>query len=103
MLGNEDTAGSIRRPNRERRKLARDSHAFNRGEKTFRTLFPEFVKSEEEIAKELSRLQKKQNKKNGKNKDDPNNSESLLSLIGWLGVFALIIYAVYRFLINPVA
>lgn len=103
MLGSEETAGSRRSSDWEKKRLASASHVFNRDEKVFRELFPDFVKSKQELEKDrIARAQLA--KKNGATSSNPNdtNSESLISLIGWLGVFSLIIYGVFRMIINPV-
>lgn len=44
MTSDEMTAGAIRSSDAEKARLARKSHAFNRKDKTFRELFPEFVR-----------------------------------------------------------
>lgn len=44
MLSNEETTGSIRTLEPEKLALARSSHAFNKSQKVFRDLFPEFIR-----------------------------------------------------------
>lgn len=46
MTSDEMTAGAIRSSDADKARLARKTHAFNRKDKTFRELFPEFVRSD---------------------------------------------------------
>eukprot|EP00168_Porphyra_purpurea_P004284 TRINITY_DN1501_c0_g1_i1.p2 TRINITY_DN1501_c0_g1~~TRINITY_DN1501_c0_g1_i1.p2 ORF type:complete len:313 (+),score=48.20 TRINITY_DN1501_c0_g1_i1:23-940(+) len=46
MTSDELTAGAIRSSDADKLRLARKSHAYNRKDKTFRELFPEFVRSD---------------------------------------------------------
>ncbi|GAB0494976.1 hypothetical protein MMPV_006273 [Pyropia vietnamensis] len=46
MTSDETTAGAIRSSDAHKARLARKTHAFNRKDKTFRELFPEFVRAD---------------------------------------------------------
>eukprot|EP00168_Porphyra_purpurea_P004287 TRINITY_DN1501_c0_g2_i4.p2 TRINITY_DN1501_c0_g2~~TRINITY_DN1501_c0_g2_i4.p2 ORF type:complete len:262 (+),score=58.98 TRINITY_DN1501_c0_g2_i4:519-1304(+) len=54
MTSDEMTAGAIRSSDADKLRLARKSHAYNRKDKTFRELFPEFVRSDPVVAPSTS-------------------------------------------------
>lgn len=100
MLGNEDTVGSIQTTTSQKRLLARDSHRYNRSDKIFRELFPEFVRNVTHPAPSHLALAKRHQTADNQSTRKPRRTEqereSLLSLIAWLFVFVALIFGVLR-------
>lgn len=77
MLGNEDTVGSVQTSNAHKLKLAKASHQYNRTDKTFRELFPEFITSPPAISSPSSahpRSSSHSNKQDAEQQANNNNS-----------------------------
>lgn len=106
MLGSEDTVGSIQTSTAEKRNLARASHHFNRSDKIFRELFPEFIRDIGPAAPATaSRTASRDpnahlSARHGRRREE--EGESLVSLLAWLFVFVALIVGVFR-LIAPVS
>lgn len=100
MLGSEDTVGSIYTSTAEKRSLARASHYFNRSDKVFRELFPEFIRDISPAAPAASPLALSRDPnaplsaRRGRRREE--EGESLVSLLAWLFVFVALIFAIFR-------
>lgn len=105
MLGEEDTVGSIQTTIAEKRAFAIASHSYNRSDKTFKELFPEFVRSpqvqtvqtESSSGRSLSGASSMRRERR-----IDTEGESLLSLLAWLVVFLAVIFGVFRMITRPV-
>ena len=69
MLEDGASIGSIRTPDATRRKLAVNSHRFNRKDKIFVQLFPHLVVSEQENKARCSEVKRKQKEILNKSKE----------------------------------
>lgn len=113
MLASEDTVGSIQTSVSHKCRLARLSHQFNRSDKIFQELFPEYIHhapppnthalinnplNEQQLQNtSTNRHQRRQRHVAGTGTGNPENeSESLFSLIMWLFVFVAFIFAIVR-------
>lgn len=100
MLGSEDTVGSIQTSTAEKHSLANASHHFNRSDKVFRELFPEFIRDISPAAPAASSraLSRDPNAhlsaRRGRRREE--EGESLVSLLAWLFVFVALIFAIFR-------
>lgn len=101
MLGSEDTVGSIQSSVAHKCKLARLSHQYNRSDKIFQELFPEFIREAPQIVSPPSSnaLQvdaaAHTSGRRARRRGDA-EGESLVSLLVWLFVFVALIFAVFR-------
>lgn len=101
MLGSEDTVGSIQTSVAHKCKLARLSHQFNRSDKIFQELFPEFIRdappptstptAQTVQVDNPAHFSGRRPRRRG-----DHEGESLVSLIVWLFVFVALIFAVFR-------
>lgn len=103
MLGTEDTVGSIQTLPSHKRKLARTSHLFNRNDKTFQELFPEFIRdsppaNQGQHQVPTTETSNPQSVRRPRRTDE--DSESLLSLLVWLFVFLAIIFFTFRLIVG---
>lgn len=100
MLGSEDTVGSIHTTTTEKRTLARASHHFNRSDRIFRELFPEFIRdvspTPPATASRAMTQGQNANVSNRRGRRREEEGESLVSLIAWLFVFLALIFGVFR-------
>lgn len=111
MLSDEDTVGSISTTSSQKRAFARSSHAFNRSNKIFRELFPEYVCPPQQNypdgdAGGLNGTREFENSRTNQARQlHPNvvthdssgqDTESLPSLLAWLVVFVGVLFAVFR-------
>lgn len=100
MLGSEETVGSIQTSTAQKRMLARDSHRFNRNDKVFQELFPEFISNvSQTTAPRSTRTVSRENAANhstrrGRRREE--EGESLVSLLVWLFVFLAVIFGIFR-------
>lgn len=100
MLGSEDTVGSIQTSSAEKRNLARASHHYNRSDKVFRELFPEFIRDvaptpPATASRAMTRDQHAHlSNRRGRRREE--EGESLVSLLAWLFVFLALIFGVFR-------
>lgn len=100
MLGSEDTVGSMQTTLFEKRALARASHHYNRSDKVFRELFPEFLRDIAPVAPALSaRVSSRDphahlSARRGRRREE--EGESLVSLLAWLFVFVALIFGIFR-------
>lgn len=104
MLGTEDTVGSISTTSDEKRNYARNSHAWNRRDKNFRTLFPDFIRDSpppppvNTRARSVSSRGARASRGTGRLRNNEEEGESLLSLLFWLLIFLAVIFAVFHFI-----
>lgn len=115
MLLDEETVGSVTTSVAEKRRLARESHAWNRRSKIFNELFPEFIRSEEEVARAFAVRVKPGSTREGasaaqtsgaqgegdgvyagRRRGETGEKESLASLLAWLAVFVAILFYVWK-------
>lgn len=110
MLSDEDTVGSISTSANEKRALARSSHVFNRSNKVFRELFPEFLRLPSQdptngsayrgaASRTVGRIQAAESKQRGVtggHEISGSDAESLPSLLAWLVIFVGVLFAVFR-------
>lgn len=100
MLGNEDTVGSIQTTIAQKILLARDSHRYNKLDKVFRELFPEFIRNVSNTPPSNLALVRRSDVAGNQSTRRPRRTEqekeSLLSLIAWLFVFVALIFGVLR-------
>lgn len=100
MMGSEDTVGSIQTSAAEKRSLARASHHFNRADRVFRELFPEFIRDAPAMPRAMQPramfTDQNGNVSNRRGRKREEEGESLVSLIAWLFVFLALIFAVFR-------
>lgn len=103
MLGSEDTVGSIQTSVSHKCKLARLSHQYNRSDKTFQDLFPEFVRDSPPPSPAPSShstlvdddLPAHTSGRRHRRRGD-HEGESLVSLMVWLFIFVAFIFAVFK-------
>lgn len=105
MLGSEETVGSITSTTEEKHTLARNSHAFNRRDKLFRELFPDFLRdapppptgnSRRTVSRGAQRASRGTGA--GRLRNNEEEGESLPSLLFWLLIFLAVIFAVFHFI-----
>lgn len=104
MVGGEETVGSVSTTESEKRHLARVSHMFNRNHKTFRELFPEFLRDAPppvpaRTATGQSGRASRARRARGRGRRE--QGESLVSLLAWLLVFLAVIFGVFRMITRP--
>lgn len=103
MLSAEETVGSISTGDSEKRALARASHAFNRRNKTFRDLFPDFIRdSPPDIPRRPMSPASARSSGRRRPRQVRAEGESLVSLLTWLVVFLAVIFGVFRMITHPV-
>lgn len=104
MLGNEETVGSVQTSTSHKCKLARLSHQFNRTNKVFQELFPEFIRDSPQPlpqpATPASLVDHAAHSSGRRVRRREAESESLLSLVAWLFVFVAVIVAVIKLILN---
>lgn len=106
MLGSEETVGSISTTVTDKRRLARMSHAYNRSDKIFLELFPEFVRqTPPPLPSSATRglvSAERANVSGRRVRKREEESESLVSLLVWLFVFVAVIFALFRLIAGGV-
>ncbi|CAN8075015.1 unnamed protein product [Agarophyton chilense] len=104
MLETEETVGSIQTSHAQKRLLAADSHRYNRSDKLFRDLFPEFVRNVCHTTPSnlsLPTNNRSDHQSTRRHRRTEQEKESLLSLIVWLFVFVALIFGVLSFITAP--
>lgn len=127
MLLEEDTYGSITTSDKEKRALARSSHAWNGRSKMFAEVFPEFMEREAAAAAKVASAESASARartarsaatvlagnngvvaqlgaagEGGRRRRGESDKESLGSLIAWLAVFVGVIFYVFTLITKPV-
>lgn len=100
MLGSEDTVGSMTTSTEQKRAYARNSHQFNRSNKIFVELFPDFLRESPQPTSasdgnaSFRGITANRSAKRPRRAEE--EGESLLSLLLWLFVFLAFIFGIFR-------